>query len=125
MTFLGVGVSQEENKFVNTVHHKSTFSGVSTHFDSFLPTTYKFSMIYTLVFRCFLICSNWTNFHNELAQSKDIFLKNEYLISFIDNCLKTFLDQLYLKRPQVLTFHPLGNSDHAVVSVSIEFPKNS
>ena len=118
-------MSQEENKFVNTVHHKSTFSGVSTHFDSFLPTTYKFSMIYTLVFRCFLICSNWTNFHNELAQSKEKKIKNEYLISFIDNCLKTFLDQLYLKRPQVLTFHPLGNSDHAVVSVSIEFPKNS
>ena len=47
---------------------KSWFAidGVYTHFDSFLPPTYKFSMIYTLVFRCFSICSNWTNFHNEL-----------------------------------------------------------
>ena len=34
---------------------------------------------------------------------KDIFLKNGYPISFIDKCFKTFLDQLYLKRPQVLT----------------------
>ena len=60
-------------------------------------------MIYTLVFRCFSICSNWTNFHNELVFLKDIFLKNEYPISFIDKCFKTFLDRLYLKRPKVLT----------------------
>ena len=67
----------------------------------FLPTTYKFGMIYTLVFRCFSICSNWTNFHNELVFLKDIFLKNGYPISFIDKCFKTFLDRLYLKRRQV------------------------
>ena len=46
------------NKFATTVYGKPTFSGVYTHFDSFLPTTYKFSTIYTLVFRCFSICSS-------------------------------------------------------------------
>ena len=59
-------------------------------------------MTYTLVFRCFSICSNRTNFH-ESAFLKDIFLKNGYPKSFIDKCVETFLDQLYLKRPQVLT----------------------
>ena len=102
LSFLHVEVSQEGNKFATTVYRKPTISNVYTHFDSFLPTTYKFSMIYTLVFRCFSICSNWTNFHNELVFLKDTFFKNEYPISFIDKCFKTFLDQLYLKRPQVL-----------------------
>ena len=51
-------------------------------------------MIYALAFRCFSICSSWTNFHHEL--------KNGYSISFINRRFKTFLDQLYLKRPQVL-----------------------
>ena len=102
MSFLDVEVSLEGNQFATPVYHKPTFSGIDTHFDSFLPTTYKFSMIYTLVFRCFSICSNWTNFHNELVFLKDTFFKNEYPISFIDKCFKTFLDQLYLKRPQVL-----------------------
>ena len=60
-------------------------------------------MIYTLVFRCFSICSNWTNFHDELAFLKDIFLKNGYPLLFIDKCFKTFLDRLCLKRAQVLT----------------------
>ena len=59
-------------------------------------------MIYTLVFRCFSICSNWTNFHNELVFLKDIFFKKGYPISFIDKCFKTFLDR-YLKRSQALT----------------------
>ena len=95
--------SWEGNTFATTVYRKPTFGGVYTHFDRFLPTTYKISMIYTLVFKCFSICSNWNNFHNELVFLKNIFLKNGYPISFIDKCFKTFLDWLYLKRPQVLT----------------------
>ena len=95
LSFLDVEVSREENKFATTVYPKPTFSGVYTHFDSFLTTTYKFSMIYTLVFRCFSIRSNWTNFHNELVFPKDIFLKNGYPISFKD-VLKHFWTEYIL-----------------------------
>ena len=73
LSFPDVEVSQEGNKFAITVYCKPTFSGVYMHSDSFLPTTYKFSMIYTLVFRCFSTCSNWAIFHNELVFLKDIF----------------------------------------------------
>ena len=55
LSFLDVEVSREGNKFATTVYRKTTFSGVYTYFDSFLPTKYKFSMIYTLVFRRFSI----------------------------------------------------------------------
>ena len=75
LSFLDEEVSREGNKFATTVCRKPTFSGVYAHFDSFLPTAYKFSMIYTLVFRSFSICSNWTNFHNELVFLKYIFWK--------------------------------------------------
>ena len=102
-SFWDVEVSREGKKFATTVYRKPTFIGACTHFDSFLPTTYEFSMIYSLVFRCFSICSNWTKFHNESVFLEDIFLKNVYPISFIDTYFKTFLDRLYFKRPQVLT----------------------
>ena len=72
LSFLHVEVSPEENRFATTVYCKPTFSGVYRHFNSFLPTAYKFSMIYTLVLRCFSSCFNWTNFHNELIFLKDI-----------------------------------------------------
>ena len=49
MSFLDVNVIREQGKFVTSVYRKPTFSGVYTHFDSFLPDTYKISMIDTLI----------------------------------------------------------------------------
>ena len=103
LPFLDVKVSIEEGKFVTTLYRKPTFSGVYTHFESFLPSTYKFGMIYTLVYRCFSLCSDWSKFHKELKTLKEIFLKNGYPLSYIDNCFKTFLDRLFIKRPLVTT----------------------
>ena len=69
--FLDVEGSREGNKFVTTAYRERTFSGVYTHFDNFIPITYKFDMIYTLAFRGFSIYSNWTNFDNELLALND------------------------------------------------------
>ena len=63
LPFLDVEVSREKGKIVTTVYRKPTFSGAYTHFESFLPTVYKFGMVYSLVYRCFKICSDWTKFH--------------------------------------------------------------
>ena len=68
LSFLDIEVSREKGKFVTTVYRKPTFSGVYTHFESFLPTIYKFGMVYTLAYRCFKICSDWTKFHEELLK---------------------------------------------------------
>ena len=76
LSFLEVEVSRHKGHFATTVNRKPTFSGVYTHFESFLPTIYKFCMIYTLVYRCSKICSDWTKFHEELNFLKQIFLKN-------------------------------------------------
>ena len=53
--FLDVNVFREEGQFVTNVYRKPTFSGVCTHFESFLRGTYKFGMVYTLAYRCFQI----------------------------------------------------------------------
>ena len=45
--FLIVNVIREQGKFVTSVYRKTSFSGVYTRFDSFLPDTYKIGMIYT------------------------------------------------------------------------------
>ena len=66
LSFLDVNVFREEGQFVTNVYRKPTFSGVYTHFESFLPATYKFGMVYTLAYRCFWICSDWTKFNQEL-----------------------------------------------------------
>ena len=102
-SFLDIEVSREKGKFVTTVYRNPTFSSVYTHFESFLPTIYKFDMVYTLAHPCFKICSDWTKFHEELSFLKQAFLENGYPLSFIDNCFKTFVDKLFIKRPQLIT----------------------
>ena len=103
LSFLDVEVSRQQGKFVTTVYRTPTFSGVYTHFDRFLPELYKVGMIYTLVYRCFKICSDWTKFHEELNFLKHVFLKNGYPLSFIDKCFKMVINKLVIKRPQVTT----------------------
>ena len=57
--------ANKQGKFTTTVYRKLTFSEVYSNSDSFLPSVYKFDMVYTLVYRCFSICSNWAQFHTE------------------------------------------------------------
>ena len=103
LSFLDVEVSRQQGKFVTTVYRKPTFSGVYTHFDSFLPEVYKVGMIYTIAYRCFKVCSNWTKFHEELNFFIHVFLKDGYPLSFIDKCFKMVINKLVIKRPQVTT----------------------
>ena len=103
LAFLDIEVSRGKEKFVTTVYTNPTFISVYTHFESFLSTIYKFGMVHTLPYRCFKICSDWTKFHEEISFLEQVFLKSRYPLSFIDNCFKTFVDELVIKHPQLIT----------------------
>ena len=45
MSFLDVQIFRE---YKTSVYRKPTFSGVYTHFDTFLPSIFKFGTVYTL-----------------------------------------------------------------------------
>ena len=90
LSFLDVDIIREQGKFTIKIHRKPTFTGVYSNFESFLPSVYKFDIVYTLVYRCFCICSNWTYFHTELAFLKGIILKNGSIENLMTNVLKSF-----------------------------------
>ena len=69
----------------------------------FLPSVYEFGMVYTLVHRCFRICSDWKKFHAEVTFLKMIFRKNGYPEKFINKCFKKFLDNIHLVKEKVPT----------------------
>ena len=48
-------------------------------------------MTYTLAYRCFKICSDWTKFNEELNFPKHVFLRNVYSLSLLTNVLKLLL----------------------------------
>ena len=84
ISFLYVNVICEQSKFITSVYQIPTFGGVYTHFDSFLPDTWKIGMIYTLGNICFRICSSWSMFHQRLTLLREMFQKNGYPENFID-----------------------------------------
>ena len=88
ISFLDVWIIREDKTFTTCVYQKTSFSGIYTHVDSFLPSTYKFGTVYTLAYRCLRIYSSWTKLHHELVCLKEIFLKNDYPEVFINNVLK-------------------------------------
>ena len=55
-------------------------------------STDKIGMIHILLYRCFAIYSDWTKFHLELVKLMDLFKSDSYTKNFINDCLKTFLD---------------------------------
>ena len=105
-----VNVIREQGKFVISVCWKPTFSGVYTHFDSFLPDTYKIGMIYTLANRCFRICSSWSMFHQQLILLREIFQKNGYPENLIDRWIHIIKEKVATveKEPLRLVLPNLG-----------------
>ena len=103
LSFVDDNVFREEGQFVTNVYRKSTFSGVYTHFESFMPASFKFGMVYTLAYRCFRICSDWTKLNQELRFLKGVFLKIGYSSGFIDSCFKKAIDNIFTESPVKLT----------------------
>ena len=94
MSFLDIEILRENGSnyiIITTVYRKPTFSDVYTQFESILPSTHKFGILYTLGYKCFTLCSDWTKFHRKLVTLKEIFLRKGYLASFIDKYFKTLL----------------------------------
>ena len=56
-SFLVVKICHKYNKLSTYVYTKPTFSRVFTDFKSFIPTVYKFGLVYTLIHRSFSIDS--------------------------------------------------------------------
>ena len=94
LSFLDIEISSDKNQFVTSVYRKPTFSGVLSHFDSFISRGYKLSLASTLIFRCYSICCSMELFHIEIMQLKEIPEKNGYDNKFFDKCLRTFLNKI-------------------------------
>ena len=99
LPFLDVNVMRSNGNFVTSVYRKPTFSGVYTNFNSFLPDLYKKSLVSTLLFRLFTICSSWELVDKEVTNLKKILSRNAYPASAIDRLVKTFFTRMRNRKP--------------------------
>ena len=122
-SFLDVKICRESNKLTTSVYRKPTFSRVFTNFKCFIPTVYKFCLVYTLLHRCFNITFSYEKFHNEINALKQILKLNGYPAQFIDRCIKQFHQKLYVtkaiqdtvNKKQLLIVLPLPGSQSFLV----------
>ena len=66
LPYLDIKITRHNQQFKTSIYRKPTFSSVFMHSESYLDQTYKKSLIDTLLFRCFSICSDYTLFHLEV-----------------------------------------------------------
>ena len=97
-SLVDVKICRKNNKFTTSVFRKPTFSGVFTNFDSFISISYKHGLVNTSIFRYFKIFSSYQKLHNEIFYLKEIFKCNRYPNDFVDLCIKTFFDKLYITK---------------------------
>ena len=89
--------------FVTSIYRKPTFSGIYSHYDSYIPIDYKKGLISCLLFRIFKLSSNWSIIHHEIQLLKGVLRLNKYPEGLIDRTIKKVLEKLILdsKRPEV------------------------
>ena len=57
-SFLDIKINGENDRFTTSIFRKPTFSGVFLNYRGFIHDSFKKSLIFTLLFRCYSICSN-------------------------------------------------------------------
>ena len=72
-----------------------------TNYNSFIPSVYKTGLISSLLNRYFSICSSYLIFDSQLQNLKKTLSLNSYPNSFIDTCIRRFLDKILSPSPKV------------------------
>ena len=101
LSFLDIKIFCDSGKFHTSVYRKPTFSGVLTNFDSFLPMSYKYNLVSTLLHCSFMICSSYKTLHFEILKVKQILRSNGYPQYFVDCCIKMYLDKVFIAHPNI------------------------
>ena len=101
LSFLDIKIFRDYGKFQTSVYRKPTFSGVLTNFERFLPISYKYNLVSTLLCRGFMIYSSYRTLHFEILKLKQIFRSKGYPKNFVDRCIKMYLDKVFIKHANI------------------------
>ena len=74
LPFLNIFISNNENLQIS-VFHKKTYTGLLLNYFSFVPDSYKYGLIKTLIDRMYRINSTWTSFDIDLKNLKQVLPK--------------------------------------------------
>ena len=88
-SFLDINITRQNNQLKTSVYRKPTFSGVFTHYENYIDQSYKKSLIFTLLSRCYSICSDYALFHLEVEKLREI-KKKQLSVQYYRSINKNF-----------------------------------
>ena len=103
LPFLDIDIFRSNGKCSTSVYRKPTFTGLFTNFHSFIPLTYKRSIISCLIHCIFSICSSYETFHHQLEAARRMFILNGFPCHMFDRCVRTFLNKVFQPKLPVHT----------------------
>ncbi|CAF1444202.1 unnamed protein product [Adineta steineri] len=93
LSFLGVLVLRKPDIGFNTqIYRKETFSGLITKWSSFVPKSYKYNAISSMVYRARRICSTYEALSTELDEIRGISFINGYPKAFVESVIRRQLN---------------------------------
>ena len=100
-------IIQYETVPSGNLDRKDTFSGLMMQYDSFVPVSYKKSLVNGLIHRAWKICSSSELFQSELTYIKRLLLSNGFPLKFINRQIKLFLNKKQAAIPKDIQFGPV------------------
>jgi hypothetical protein len=96
LPFLDTRVIRNVDKYITTIYHKKTFTGVYLNWKSLTARKYKIGLINCLLNRIWKICSSQKHRDEEVVKLKVILAKNEYPKEIIEKTIDKYIARITL-----------------------------
>jgi len=96
LPFLDTRVIRNVGKYVTTIYHKKTFTGVYLNWKSLTARKYKIGLINCLLNRIWKICTTQEQKDDEVSKLRIILEKNEYPKNVIDQTIDKYIARITL-----------------------------
>jgi hypothetical protein len=107
LPFLDVLVSRSDSGLISTsIYRKETYSGLLMQYDSFVPSSYKKSLVNGMIHRAWRICSSSELFHEELVNIKCLLRSNGFPFKLVNRQIRLFLQKKQNDKPDNVFYGP-------------------
>jgi hypothetical protein len=93
LPFLDTCVVRNINKYVTTLYHKKTFTGVYLNWTSLTAKKYKVGLVRCLLDRIWRICTTQEDRNEEVKKLKSILAKNQYPANIVNEIIRKYIEK--------------------------------
>ena len=98
INFIGLNIMRcdrdiSTHSYITNVYRKPTATALCMNFNSFVSLSYRISVLRSLLYRAFRICSNWQLIHIEISFIRAMLLRNAYPGWLLDRIIKMSISQ--------------------------------